>query len=169
MDEKKNFKTPKKVFLSFEKALDNPIELQVFKTSIVDNDVEQAKEQHREEIIRHLIHSKFAHVGFIGLSNQRLYCMSGFVEQEGRMPTEDDEIRIFRGQHYFAEFEGYILSEIGFEIVRKKIPGTVRGDFEWENGEVDTRVKFVESPTGRFIVSKEDLRVVLKPQIPLII
>jgi len=171
MDRKNFFNIPKEVIMNFEDALNNPIYLQTFKTLIHDNDIKDAGRRHQEEIILHLIHSKFSCVkagGIVG-GGELLYCMSGFLEQEGRMPTEDDEIRVFRGQHYFTEFEGYILSEIGFEIVRKKIPGTVRGDFEWEIGEVDTKVKFVESPTGRFIVSREDLRVVLKPQLPLII
>lgn len=171
MDEKNFFNIPEKVALNFAKALDNPIELQTFRTLIHDNNVKEALELHKEEIVRHLIHSKFCCTksgGIVG-GGRLLYCMSGFVEQEGRMPTEDDEIRIFRGGYYFTEFEGYILSEIGFEIVRKKIPSTVRGDFVWDDSGVDTNVKFVEDPRGRFIVSRDDLKIVLKSQLPLII
>jgi hypothetical protein len=47
--------------------------------------------------------------------------MSGFMEQEGRLPNNNDRIRIIKGRFYFEKGSDFVISEIGFEIVRKKI------------------------------------------------
>ena len=118
---------PMEVYTKFKEKLNSPSYngLQIFKDWICNDEdktreenIKDTKELHRLHILQAIISSQYAKVEFAHGST--LHCMSGFVEQEGRFPTIDDDIRIIRGDHYFAVAEEYIISEVGFEIVRKK-------------------------------------------------
>ena len=124
MEEYRIKDVPTEVYIKFKERLDSPSDLQIFKDWI-DNDeyksreenVENTKELHRLHILQAIIFSQYSEVHFF--HGGTLHCMSGFVEQEGRLPTIDDDIRIIRGRHYFEVTNEYIISEVGFEIVRE--------------------------------------------------
>lgn len=104
---------------NFKKAFDNPIQLQFFKTSFspdLETEV-QAMGRHIDEILLSIIYSKFAVLTSDHRGN-KLYCMSGFIEQENRLPCEFDKIRIIKGRVYLEVNRDFILSEIGFEIIK---------------------------------------------------
>lgn len=118
---------PEDVYRKFKESLNHPIKLQLFRTIIGDN-IEETKELHRLHILQSIINSKYAQVkSFYGI----LFCMSGFVEKKGRLPNINDNIRIIRGRYYFDVMpDGYLTSEVGFEII-----------------------KYVEEPQNAFIAS----------------
>lgn len=102
---------------NFKKAFDNPVRLQIFKTMMYDGDIEKCKERHKHEILTAIVYSKFSEMQF-AMYNHKMYCMSGFKEQENRLPNKTDKIRIIRGRYYFEQGSNFIISEIGFEVVR---------------------------------------------------
>ena len=102
---------------NFKKSLDTPIQLQIFKTGVYDGDFEKGTERHKQEILTAIVYSKYSEMQFT-MYNHKMYCMSGFKQQEGRLPNKGDSIRIIRGKYYFYKGYDFIMSEIGFEIVR---------------------------------------------------
>lgn len=107
-----------KTFSNFYSAFNNPKQLQIFKTMIDENGVEKCKERHKLEILTAIIYSISGEVQ-IGNLNSPIYCMSGFKEQKGRLPNETDRIKIIKGRYYFEQMPNFIISEIGFEIVKR--------------------------------------------------
>jgi hypothetical protein len=101
----------------FKNAFDNPISLQIFKTPMYDGDIEKCIERHKHEILSHIVYSKFCEMQY-PVYNHKVYSMSGFLEQEGRLPNENDRIRIIKGKYYFEQGPDCIISEIGFYVVK---------------------------------------------------
>lgn len=102
---------------NFIDAIEHPVEMQVFKTAIYDNNVKDAIWRHTMSIAMAAVHGVFfKHTIFHNYDYR--YCFSGFLEQEGRLPNENDKIRIIRGRYYFEQITDFILSEVWFERVR---------------------------------------------------
>lgn len=107
---------------NFKEALENPVleesleervELQVFRTIIGDKEyIEEYKEKHKKDILLAIIYSIR---GVAHINGNKMYCMSGFVQQKRRLPNEND--RIIRGRNYFTQVNGSFLSSIAFEII----------------------------------------------------
>lgn len=102
---------------NFIEAIEHPVEMTVFKTTIYDNNVKDAIWRHTMSIAMAAVHNMFSKFQSTNLDDYR-YCFSGFLEQEGRFPNENDKIRIIRGRYYFEQITDFILSEVWFEVVR---------------------------------------------------
>lgn len=96
---------------NFYQAIDNPIEMQIFKTSIYNNDIDEAKKRHKKEILNAVVYSMYGERKILAYKN-KMYSLSGFVEQAGRLPKINDKIKIIKGRYYFDICHNYILSEL---------------------------------------------------------
>lgn len=99
-----------------KQAFESPIQLQICRTDIFDGDVEKAKERHKEQILQAIVYSKYGEFE-TAIHHTKTFSMSGFLEQKGRLPSKDDQIKIIRGKYYFEIGSTFILSEIGFLII----------------------------------------------------
>jgi len=106
---------------NFYLALDNPVKktakFQMFKTVIDNNDIGKSMKRHKLEIVASMIFSKQSEYKSF-FDSHGLYSMSGFREQEDRLPNKNDKVKVIRGKYYLDKFGGHIVSEIGFEIIR---------------------------------------------------
>lgn len=96
-------------------AFDNPSHLQLFKTRIIEGDIEESIRRHKIEILLSVIYGKYTEV-YLSNIREPLYCQSGFIQREGREPVDSNEILILRGKYYFTIEGNYIYSEVGFDI-----------------------------------------------------
>lgn len=99
-----------------DKAFLDPVRLQVFRTVIGTDSIEDAVKRHITEISNAILLSRFCKFQGV-MFDEPLYCMSGFMEQVGRLPIESDRIHIIRGRTYFDVVGPYIESEIGIIIL----------------------------------------------------
>ena len=52
-------------------------------------------QEHIKEILKALIFSKFCKIEPRGMTPQKMYCLSGFIEQTGRLPVKTDEVKLY--------------------------------------------------------------------------
>jgi len=120
---------PNEFINEFMLSSKKPAELQIFKTDIGISGEKMALERHINEIIKAIVYSKECRVRS---SNGELYCMQGFLERTGRLPTREDKIHIIKGTYFMTLFgrntqreianvsdQRYFISEVNFYVTSK--------------------------------------------------
>ena len=104
-------------------ATKEPAGMQMVKTEIGVESENVALNKHLLEILKEIVYSKEY---WVKGSDHGLYCMQGFLERTGRMPTKDDEIHIIKGRYFLTLIGGadssgqrYYISELNFYITSK--------------------------------------------------
>ena len=52
-------------------------------------------QEHIKEILKSLVFSKFCKIKPSFIHPQKMYCLSGFIEQTGRLPVKTDEVKLY--------------------------------------------------------------------------
>ena len=95
--------------------LEKPVEFHIFRTVVAnDEHTEEYKEKHKREILSAIVYSQYQ---VVRNHLYRSYTMAGFAQQKGRLPNENDRIRVIRGKDYFTQVNQSFLSSIAFEII----------------------------------------------------
>jgi hypothetical protein len=109
---------------NFKESLNNAVKMPVFKTMIMNDDLEDAIERHEIQIINSIVNSLY---GALHITSEKeikdtyISSMSGIQEQLGRLPIETDKIRVLRGERYFTVQDNVLTSDVWFEILEEKI------------------------------------------------
>jgi hypothetical protein len=109
---------------NFKESLNNAVKIPVFKTMIMNNDLEDAIERHEIQIINSIVNSLYGALHITsekGIKDTYISSMSGIQEQLGRLPIETDKIRVLRGERYFTVQDNVLTSDVWFEILEDKI------------------------------------------------
>jgi hypothetical protein len=109
---------------NFKESLNNAVKIPVFKTMILNDDLEDAIERHEIQIINSIVNSLYGALHITsekGIKDTYISSMSGIQEQLGRLPIETDKIRVLRGERYFTVQGNVLASDVWFEILEEKI------------------------------------------------
>lgn len=111
---------------NLKESLNNAVKIPVFKTMILNDDLEDAIERHEIQIINSIVNSLYGALHITsekGIKDTYISSMSGIQEQLGRLPIETDKIRVLRGERYFTVQGNVLASDVWFEILEDKING----------------------------------------------
>jgi hypothetical protein len=111
---------------NFKESLNNAVKMPVFKTMIMNDDLEDAIERHEIQIINSIVNSLYGAFHITsekGIKDTYISSMSGIQEQLGRLPIETDKIRVLRGERYFTVQDNVLTSDVWFEVLEEKING----------------------------------------------
>ena len=106
---------------NLKESLNNAVKIPVFKTMILNDDLEDAIERHEIQIINSIVNSLYGALHITsekGIKDTYISSMSGIQEQLGRLPIETDKIRVLRGERYFTVQGNVLASDVWFEIIK---------------------------------------------------